>query len=76
MSNASPKIGMPAANANDRDAMLNAIGTRWSKFSKIGLSALKSNDELVSQIVAKYGLNRIMAQGDVEVLMGTRQLAP
>ena len=42
------------ASATDiaKQAMLNEIGTKWSKFSKQELSALKTNDELVSQVVA------------------------
>ena len=47
MSNAPTKVDVRDANANDRDAVLSAIGVRWSKFSDVELSALTSNDELV-----------------------------
>jgi len=58
----------------ERNEVLNAIGSKWSKFSKHELSMLKTNDELVSQIVSKYGLERLAAQRDVHTLMAGRNL--
>lgn len=55
-----------------RDNMLGEIGTKWSKFSKQELSALKTNDELVAQVVAKYGIDKNAAQRDVDALLAGR----
>jgi len=75
MSNVPTMGGQKAANDADRQAVLTEIGTKWSKFSKQDLSALKTNDELVSQIVAKYGVDKAAAQRDVDTLMHGRKLA-
>ena len=58
----------------ERNEVLNAIGGKWSRFSKHELSMLKTNDELVSQIASKYGLERAAAQRDVHILMAGRNL--
>lgn len=58
----------------ERNEVLNAIGSKWSKFSKHELSLLKTNDELVSQVASKYGLERNAAQRDVHTLMAGRNL--
>jgi hypothetical protein len=34
------------------------IGSRWGKFSEQELTDLKDNDDLVSQLVTKYGLEK------------------
>ena len=57
-----------------RDTLLGDIGNKWDKFSKQELSALKTNDELVTQVVAKYGIEKITAQRDVDALMAGRHL--
>ena len=57
-----------------RNEVLNEIGTKWEKFSKQELSALKTNDELVTQVIAKYGVDKIAAQRDVDTLMAGRNL--
>jgi hypothetical protein len=57
-----------------RDTLLGDIGNKWNKFSKQELSALKTNDELVTQVVAKYGIEKIAAQRDVDALMAGRHL--
>lgn len=58
----------------ERNEVLIAIGNKWSEFSKEELSALKSTDDLVSQVVRKYGVEEIVAQSDVETLMAGRNL--
>lgn len=62
------------ANDTERNDMLNAIGAKWNKFSRQELSALKTNDELVTQVVAKYGIEKIAAQRAVDALMAGRHL--
>ena len=59
---------------SDRDDVLNDIGTRWKRFSRQELSDLKTNDELVGQIVAKYGIEKRAAQREVDAVMNGRNL--
>jgi|tagenome__1003787_1003787.scaffolds.fasta_scaffold20827387_1 hypothetical protein len=69
--------GSPAAKtsaAATRQIVLNKIRSKWGKFSEQDLSALKSKDDVVSQLVAKYGLEHAQAQRDVDTLMENRQL--
>lgn len=58
-----------------RDEMLNAIGAKWDKFSKQELAELKTSDELVTQVAAKYGIETEAARRDVDALMKGRSLA-
>jgi hypothetical protein len=65
------------ASGNSADAkkiMLTDIRGKWGKFSEQELGALKSNDDLVSQIVAKYSLDKTQAQSDVDAVMKGRQI--
>ena len=54
--------------------MFEEIGAKWSKFSEQDLSALKGNDDLVTQVVAKYGLEKAQAQRDVDALLKGRDI--
>jgi hypothetical protein len=74
MANAPTAGNRSSADDTDRQDVLNEIGTKWNKFSKQELSALKSNDELVGQIVAKYGIEKGTAQSQVDALMNGRNL--
>ena len=47
---------------------------RSGKFSEQDLSALNGNDDLVTQLAAKYGLEKAQAQRDVDALMKGRQI--
>lgn len=53
--------------------VLREIGAKWDKFSETELSALKGKDDLVTQVVAKYGLEKPQAQKDVDTLLKGRQ---
>jgi len=44
------------------------------KFSEQDFSALKGNDDLVNQVVAKYGLEEAQAQRDVDALLKGRDI--
>jgi hypothetical protein len=74
MPNALATNNAARAQDSDRNDVLNAIGAKWSKFSKQELSALTTNDELVDQLVAKYDIEKIAAQRDVDALMNGRNL--
>ncbi len=65
------------ASGNSADAkkiLLTDIRGKWGKFSEQELGALKSNDDLVSQVVAKYSLDKTQAQTDVDAVMKGRQI--
>jgi hypothetical protein len=64
----------PEVTAEAKDIVLKEIGVKWGKFSEHDLSALKGNDDLVSQVVAKYGLEKAQAQRDVDALMKGRHI--
>jgi hypothetical protein len=71
-----PTAASPAnpANVETRQIVLKEIGAKWNKFSEQDLSAFKNKDEVVTQVVAKYGLDKAQAQRDVEALMKGRQI--
>lgn len=58
-----------------RNEVLNDIGSKWSKFSKQELAELKTSDELIDQVVAKYGIEKGAAKRDVDTLMNGRSFA-
>lgn len=64
----------PQASAETRQIVLREIGAKWSKFSEQDLSALKGNDDLVTHVVAKYGLEKAQAQRDVDALLEGRHI--
>ena len=43
------------------------IGQRWGKFDEVELAAIKSRSDLVRLIQAKYGLNKLQAETNVDV---------
>ena len=54
-----------------KQVILKEVHARWSKFSEQELSALKSKDDLVTQIVSKYSQDKIQVKRDVDgVLKG------
>jgi hypothetical protein len=71
-SNTSPTT--PASAAETRQIVLKEVRAKWGKFSEQDLSALKSKDDLVSQVGAKYSLDKGQAQRDVDALLKGRQI--
>ncbi len=57
-----------------KQAVLKEICAKWSKLSEQDASALKGKADLVSQVVAKYGIPQIQAQSEVDALLKGRQL--
>jgi hypothetical protein len=57
-----------------KQMILKEVGAKWGKFSEQDLSSLKGKDDLVNQVVAKYGLEKGQAQRDVEALLKGRQI--
>ena len=68
---ASASTGTPA---DAKQILLKDIGSKWGKFSEEDLSALKSNDDLVAQLAAKYSLEKGQAQRAVDALLKGRQV--
>lgn len=76
MTNATPAhaTATPAAPAGNegRMALSKDIHAKWGKFSESDVAALKSSDELVTHVVSKYGLDKAIAQRDVDALVKGR----
>ena len=69
-----PSSSNPKGQAETRQIVLKEIGVKWNKFSEQDLSALKGKDDLVTQVGAKYGLEKAQAQRDVDALLKGRQV--
>ncbi len=69
-----PSTAKPQTAAETRQIVLKEVGAKWGKFSEQDLSALKGKDDLVTQIVAKYSLERGQVQRDVDALLKGRQI--
>ncbi len=61
-------------SADTKQVLLKDIGAKWSKFSEQELGALKNRDDLVTQVVAKYSIDKAQAQRDVDAVMKGRQI--
>jgi division protein CdvB (Snf7/Vps24/ESCRT-III family) len=71
--------GSTAASANTdstktKQIVLKDIRAKWGKFSEQELGALKNNDDLVTQVVAKYSIDKMQAQRDVDAVLHGRQI--
>jgi len=69
-----PSTAKPQTAAETQQIVLKEVGAKWGKFSEQDLSALKGKDDLVTQIVAKYSLERNQVQRDVDALLKGRQI--
>jgi hypothetical protein len=77
MKSASSTTGSPFATkspAETKKIVLKEIGAKWGKFSEQDLSLLTSKDDLVAQLVAKYGLETIEAQNEVDAILRGRRI--
>jgi hypothetical protein len=61
-------------NPGMRQIVLKDIRAKWGKFSEEDLSTLKSNDDLVTQLAAKYSLEKGQDQRAVDALLKGRQI--
>jgi len=48
------------------------IRAKWDKFSEIEVGALKNEDDLVTQLVAKYSLDKPKAESEAKALVNGR----
>jgi hypothetical protein len=60
----------PATESGMRDE----VQQKWGKLSAQEIAALKSKDDLVAQVQAKYSLDKAQAQRDVDAFAKGRQL--
>jgi hypothetical protein len=60
--------------AESKQILLKEIGAKWGKFSEQELGSLKNSDDLVTQVVAKYSIDKAQAQRDVDAVMKGRQI--
>jgi hypothetical protein len=54
-------VAKPETAARTKQIVCNEIRLKWVKFSDQDLSALKDNNDLVTQFAAKYGLEKAQA---------------
>jgi hypothetical protein len=73
-SNMNTSAAKPETAAETRQIVLKEVGAKWGKFSQQDLSALKGKDDLVTQVVAKYSIEKAQAQRDVDALLKGRQI--
>ena len=60
-------------NSTEAKKQLRAdIGGKWSKFSAQEISDLRNNDDLVSLLAAKYGIQKDTAARDAEAVVKGR----
>jgi hypothetical protein len=57
-----------------KQSVLKEICAKWSKLSEQDVSTLKGKADLVSQVVAKYGIPQAQAQSEVDALLKGRHL--
>jgi len=57
----------------DRRISVPDIRQRWGKLDEAELTAIKSRSDLVRQIQAKYGLNELQAETNVDVWTNGRR---
>jgi hypothetical protein len=65
---------MPADAAQAKKVLLRDIRVKWGKFSEQELNDLAGNDDLITQLVAKYGLTKEVAQRDAEAVRNDRNI--
>lgn len=64
----------PATFTDTRQTVLKEIAAVWNKLSEQDLSALKNKDDVVTDVVAKDGIEQSQAPRDVTALMKGRQI--
>jgi hypothetical protein len=60
--------------AEAKQILLKDISSKWDKFSEQELGALKNKDDLVTQVITKYSIDKEQAQREVDAVMKGRQI--
>jgi hypothetical protein len=63
-----------SGSAETRRTIRREVGAKWDKFSEQDLSALKDRDDLVQEIVSRYGIETSEAQRDVDLILKGRPI--
>ena len=71
---AAPKSPTQDQEANNRLLLLQDIRVMWNRFSREDVGLLKCNDDLVTQLIAKYGFEREAAQRAATAMLKGRSL--
>lgn len=72
MTSPTPAAATPTTIEATRLALSKDIHAKWNKFSETDAAAFKSSDDLVTQVVSKYGMDKAIAQRDVDTLLKGR----
>lgn len=70
--NAAARTRMQDDPAAAKKQLRTDIGSKWGKFSAEELTGLKDNEDLVAQLVAKYGLEEDAATRDAAAVVNGR----
>ena len=62
----------PSSDQNTKMMVMKDIRAKWSHFSEQDVNALKGKADLVTQLAAKYGIEQVQAQKDVDALLKGR----
>jgi len=72
---AASKPNAPLGTAAEiRQMVRRQVGAKWNRLSEQDLSALKDRDDLVRQVVFRYGIEKSKAQRDVDSFLQDRQI--
>jgi hypothetical protein len=63
-----------SVSAETRQIVRREIGARWAKFSEQELAALNDRDDLVREVVVRYGIEKGVAQRDVDLVLKGRRI--
>lgn len=73
-----PKAGSKAhadrSAAEIQQIVRREVGAKWNKLSEQDVSALKNRDDLVREVVSRYGIEKSEAQRDVDSLLQGRPI--
>jgi hypothetical protein len=67
-------VSAAAVSAETRQIVRREIGARWAKFSEQELAALNDRDDLVREVVVRYGIEKGVAQRDVDLVLKGRRI--
>ena len=65
----------PVQHAYARQLLLMDIHITWARLTREEVASLRDRDELVTLLVARYGLAAETARRDIDTLLGGRTLA-
>jgi hypothetical protein len=73
---APPTIMTPSMPGRDAklQIVLKDIHSRWRRLSDADLSAIRSRDELIARVIAKYGQENPYLQSEVDFVLGGRTI--